>query len=385
MKTLGLYLHIPFCRSKCLYCDFCSIPRATEEKMYAYTDALCGDLTKKAALCRDYTVDTVYLGGGTPTVLPTDALERILQTVLTHYRVSDDAEITAECNPATVGLDTLLRLRRAGLNRLSIGLQSAQKNELKALGRLHDFEAFRATFLAAREAGFENLSADVMFGIPHQSTESLLNTLEQLCALSPEHISSYGLGIEEGTPFGRMADRLPLPDEDTVCEMYRRGAEYLATNGYGQYEISNFAKAGYESRHNLKYWNCDEFLGFGPAAYSDFAGERFGYSRDVDAYIAGEEILFEREKPSPMERIHEYVMLRMRLGEGIVTSVFEERFDCSFDALFGSAIEPFVQKGLVLHSENGYRFTAEGMLLSNAVLSELLDFSGDAAKAKKNT
>ena len=385
MRTLGVYLHIPFCRSKCLYCDFCSLPHATDERMYAYADALCQDLIQKAELCREYTVDTVYLGGGTPTVLPTDALERILKTVFLNYGVSPNAEITAECNPATVDLDALVRLRRAGLNRLSIGLQSAHKKELKALGRLHDFEDFRNTFLAAREAGFENLSADVMFGIPHQSTESLLSTLEQLCALSPEHISSYGLGIEEDTPFGRMADRLPLPDEDTVCEMYRRGVEFLAKRGYRQYEISNFAKAGYESRHNLKYWNCDEFLGFGPAAYSDFAGERFGYSRDVDAYIAGREILFERERPSRAERINEYVMLRMRLGEGIFTKAFKERFGCSFDALFGSAIEPFVQKGLVVRGESGYRFTDEGMLLSNAVLSELLDFSGDVGKSEKNT
>ena len=353
--------------------------------MLAYTDALCRDLIQRARDCRDCTVDTVYLGGGTPTVLPTHALERILQTVFDSFCVSPTAEITSECNPATADRASLLRMRRAGFNRLSIGLQSAHKQELLALGRLHDFEDFRAVFCAAREAGFDNLSADVMFGIPHQSTESLLQTLEQLLELSPEHISSYGLGIEEGTPFYRMRDRLPLPDEDEVCEMYRRGAELLDAHGYRQYEISNFAKAGYESRHNLKYWNCDEFLGFGPAAYSDFEGERFGYTRDVDAYIRGEACFEERERPTLRQRANEYVMLRMRLGEGILRRAFEERFGSPLDGMLGDAITPFVRRGLVEDTGAGYRFTREGLLLSNAVLSELLDFSDADGENEKNS
>ena len=353
--------------------------------MKAYTDALCRDLSDKAALCGKYTVDTMYFGGGTPTVLPVSSLERILETVFACYRVSKNAEITAECNPATAGYETFLRMRHAGFNRLSMGLQSAHEKELKALGRLHSFEDFCATFTDARRAGFTNLSADVMFGIPHQSTESLLLTLEKLCSLSPEHISSYGLGIEEGTPFGRMADRLPLPDEDTVCEMYRMGAEYLASQGYLQYEISNFAKAGYESRHNLKYWNCDAFLGFGPSAYSDFGGERFGYSRDVDAYIEGRAALLERERPTPLQRANEYVMLRMRLCDGVCVAEFDERFGLSFENLFGKTVKRFLKMGLIEGTDKGYRFTAEGMLVSNAILSELLDFSDADGKSEKNT
>ena len=200
---MGLYLHIPFCRSKCLYCDFCSFPRPTGEWMEAYAAALCRELGARAGDCRGYTVDTVYFGGGTPTCLPAATLCRILDAVRTCYRVAEDAEITAECNPGTVTAAELSALRRGGFNRLSIGLQSAQPGELRALGRLHDFPTFAETFAAARAAGFDNLSADVMFGIPHQTPESFADTLEKLCALRPDHVSAYALTVEDGTPFGR--------------------------------------------------------------------------------------------------------------------------------------------------------------------------------------
>lgn len=380
MKTLGLYLHIPFCGSKCLYCDFCSLPHASSELRTRYVDALCRDLAAWSARCSAYTVDTVYLGGGTPTVLSAEQLERIAETLFLHYRIAENAELTVECNPATASRETLARMRRAGFNRLSIGLQSIHDAELQALGRLHDFARFYETWENARAVGFDNLSADVMFGIPHQSVDSYLQTLECLCDLSPAHISAYGLIVEEGTPFFRMADRLPLPDEETTRTMYFDGIRYLASRGLAQYEISNFARTGYRSRHNLKYWCCEEYLGFGPAAYSDFDCARFGNTRDVFAYIEGKTILAEHEVPSFAERINEYVMLRMRLRDGISRAAFEERFQRSFDETFGRALKKFVPMGLVERTSDGYAFTPEGMYVSNAVLSDILDFSAQNEK-----
>ena len=374
MRPLGLYLHIPFCRSKCLYCDFCSFPRPAGETVNAYVDTLCRDLRRRADDCRCHTVDTVYLGGGTPTLLSADQLARIMETVFDAYRVSDGAEITAECNPKTGSREQFSAMRRMGFNRLSIGLQSAHATELRALGRIHSFADFRETFLAAREAGFENLSADVMMGIPHQTLESYLETLERLTALSPEHISAYGLTVEEGTPFGKMGDRLILPDEAVEEAAYFRGIERLAAHGYRQYEISNFAREGYESRHNLKYWSCEEYLGFGPAAHSDFGGKRFGSSRDLDAYLLGKDITESVEFPDRDERISEYVMLRMRLAEGVRFADFEVRFGIAFDEYFGSSLRYASDPTLVHRDTASISFTPAGMRVSNAILSEWLDF-----------
>lgn len=373
-STLGLYLHIPFCRSKCLYCDFCSFPHPSGEQLAAYTKALCRDLEKQAEKARAYDVDTVYLGGGTPTVLPIEAMQEIMSCVFKHYNVTKDAEITAECNPVTGNCAYFEAMRRSGINRLSIGLQSAHEKELKALGRLHSFEDFEATFSDARAAGFENISADVMFGIPHQTVERYLETLSRLIALNPEHISAYSLIVEENTPFGRMAEKLPLPDEEAAREMFLRGGELLAKSGYRRYEISNFAKNGRESKHNIKYWNCDPFLGFGPAAYSDFGGYRFGNSRDLQGFLREESILEECEKISFDERKNEYVMLRMRMSDGVPLVDFKKRFGEDFEKDFGHKLLPYVDTGLVVRTEAGYAFGAEGMCVSNEILSRILDF-----------
>ena len=374
MKTLGLYLHIPFCRSKCLYCDFCSFPRQDEEKMIEYVTALLRDLRAYAPACRDYVVDTVFLGGGTPTTLPAYLLKSLMDEIHKSYNVSPNAEITAECNPVTGERELFSRMRAAGINRLSIGLQSAHEKELKALGRLHTFDVFATCFADARAAGFENISVDVMSGIPYQTPESRKETLQKVLSLCPEHISSYDLIIEEGTPFARNFDKLPLPDEDAAREMYLEGIEFLAQNGYTQYEISNFARPGYESRHNLKYWNCDEYLGFGVAAHSDFGGVRFGNSRDIEAYIKGKDITEEKGTPNAVERANEYVMLRFRLCQGLDASVFEERFGISFEGTYGKKLAPFVRSGLVCKEGERYFFSRQGLLVSNTILSEILDF-----------
>ena len=215
-----------------------------------------------------------------------------------------------------------------------------------------------------------------MFGIPEQSVESYQKTLAMLCELSPEHVSAYGLTVEEGTPFGTLASRgqLTLPDEEATEAMYFGGIKLLRAYGYEQYEISNFSKPGYESRHNLKYWNCDEYLGFGPAAYSDFLGERFGNSRDLPAYLDGMEIETEREHPDVRERQNEYVMLRMRLSKGVSASLFERRFGMDFEGLFGKKLSKYVDGGFVKRQDDTYAFTPRGMYVSNAILSEILEF-----------
>ena len=375
MKTLGLYIHIPFCRSKCLYCDFCSFPRQDEDRMVEYVAALGRDLQRHAPACSEYVVDTVFLGGGTPTTLPAYLLKELMGQIYKYYNVAPNAEITAECNPVTGERELFARMRAAGINRLSIGLQSAHEKELKALGRLHNFDVFATCFADARAAGFENISVDVMSGIPHQTPESRRETLQKVLELAPEHISSYDLIIEEGTPFARRVDTLALPDEDATRRMYLEGIEFLAANGYAQYEISNFARPGYESRHNLKYWNCDEYLGFGVAAHSDFGGVRFGNSRDIEEYLADRDITEENTIPDQAERISEYIMLRFRLCEGVNIPLFESRFGVSFDGTFGKKLEPFEAQGLVLRDGERCCFSKEGMLVSNTILSDILDFA----------
>ena len=340
-----------------------------------YVEALCNDLTSRAEACGMHEVDTVYFGGGTPSLLPPALLLHVLDTLVRHYHVAKGAEITLECNPATASAQAFQDLHRGGFNRLSIGLQSTHGDELRVLGRIHSFSDFERTFSDARRAGFTNISADLMSGIPLQTVESYLQSIERLTALSPEHISAYGLSVEEGTPFFKMQDRLSLPDEEAAREMYFRGIELLRARGYAQYEISNFARRGYESRHNLKYWNCDEYLGFGVAAYSDFLGDRFGNSRDLSAYIEGRPIECERETPSQATRQNEYVMLRMRLCEGVSATAFESRFGVPFAQAFGKRLAAFEEKGLVRTAEDAVAFTPNGFYVSNAILSSILDFS----------
>ena len=364
-KALGLYIHIPFCRSKCHYCDFYSMPHPDGEWMFAYTDRLCSDILSYAPLCTEYVVDSVYFGGGTPTLMDATLLCRILDSVRAHYHLSSDAEITVECNPATGSAEGFRMLHTAGFNRVSVGLQSANERELRALGRVHSFRDCADTIGLLRAAGFENLSVDVMQGIPHATPESYLETLRAVVSLETEHIlDRFRKRIE-----------VPLPDEDTAREMFFEGAAFLEDHGYDWYEISNFAKKGYASRHNLKYWNCEEYLGFGPAAYSFFGGERFGNGRDVTAYLRGEAIECERERIGTLEAANEFVMLGMRLFGGVSVKAFEARYPYPFYDTFGAALERFVSTGHVKKTEDGYAFTPEGFYVSNTILSEVLSFA----------
>ena len=300
-------------------------------------------------------------------------MKKVLLKISDSFGIDGGAEITIEANPKTANLQKLCDIRSLGINRLSIGMQSTHDPELKALGRIHTFEDFCSTYSDARRAGFDNISADLMYGIPNQTGDSFARSVETLAGLDPEHISSYCLTIEEGTPFDRMRDKLILPDEDTVADMYSSLTDILEKHGYGKYEISNFAHKGYESRHNIKYWRLDDYLGFGPAAYSCFGGVRFGHTRDIEAYISGKNTYCEVCPTDRSEQMNEYVMLGMRLAEGINVSDFKARFGEDFESRFGLKLKKYAPEHVYCDSLT-YRFTKSGMFVSNFILSDVLDF-----------
>lgn len=367
---LGLYLHIPFCRSKCAYCDFYSLS-GREDRMDAYTAALERHLIEVAPQATQHLVDTVYFGGGTPSYLGEKRLVKLLKTVKKHYHVDPHAEITLEANPDSAGDWKALRaLRRAGFNRISLGVQSTDDVCLRALGRIHTWQQVQEAVAACRRAKFPDVSLDLIYGLPGQTMEQWEKTLSDALTLQPEHLSCYGLKLEEGTPLYRQRDSLTLPDDEAQADMYLYAVEYLRQNGYEQYEISNFARPGHASRHNLKYWTLGEYAGFGPGAYSDFGGVRYGYIRDLERYIAGELVLAESEHIPVSEREMEYIMLRLRTTEGMNIREFENRFRRRFDPL-GARLEVYADHGLAQRTEQGWRLTPRGFLVSNQIIGEL--------------
>ena len=368
--ALGLYIHIPFCKAKCAYCDFYSLAHS-EEKMDAYMAALLRHLEEVAPRAAGMQVDTVYFGGGTPSYLGAARLCRILQTVLRRYDVARDAEITLEANPDSAGdWKELRKLRRAGFNRLSLGVQSTDDALLRRIGRVHTYEQVQQAVMAARKAKFTNLSLDLIYGLPGQTMEDWQRTLADAVALGPEHLSCYGLKLEEGTPLWQQRQTLTLPDDDAQADMYLYTVAALGEMGYEQYEISNFAKSGKESRHNLKYWRMEEYAGFGPGAHSDFGGVRYGYVRDIDSYIAGRLVLSESETDSTLARDYEYVMLSLRTAAGIDRQTFEKRYRQRFQPM-ETLFEQYEKAGLACRTENGWRLTPRGFLVSNSIIAAL--------------
>jgi len=380
-KRLGLYIHIPFCRSKCAYCDFFSFTPQNEEIKERYVSALIKHMESYRGAAKAYAPDTVFIGGGTPTALGTDQLVRLIREIKRNFSLTKHVEFTVEANPMTADYRDLAAIRRAGANRLSIGLQSGDNRELMALSRQHNRAEFEQFYRNARRAKFDNISIDVMYGIPFQTVDSFMKTLRYVVALEPEHISMYGLKIEQGTPFFAQKETLPLPNEDAEYEMYMRGVEFLTSKGYEHYEISNFARSGYRCMHNMKYWNCEEYLGLGVSAHSYFNGSRFSFKRNIDVYMNGMEIMNSRIKItdesyeiSPRERVGEYVMLRMRLSDGIDVRDFERRFALDFDSIYGRSLQKYIKSGFVSCMDGVYSFTNKGMFVSNYILSEILDF-----------
>ena len=367
----GIYIHVPFCLSKCHYCDFCSRTRADDETKSLYVKRLCEEIRAFSEKLGDSrpTADTVYFGGGTPTLLPPSQFGEILGVVNDCFGIEGGAEITAETNPKTADRSKLGEMRTLGINRLSIGMQSVHDDELRTLGRIHNHADFLAVFDDARRAGFDNISADLMYGIPLQTKESFEISIRTLVSLAPEHISSYCLTVEDGTNFARRRESLNLPDDDTVSDMYLTMTDILKSSGYKKYEISNFAYKGQVSRHNLKYWKRENYLGFGPAAHSVFGGVRYSNSRAVEAYIRGEKICEGTEIITGEGAMDEYVMLGMRLSEGIDIGEFERLFGVKFMSRYGNVFKRFSPEFVHIDAERCF-FTDKGMFVSNYILSE---------------
>ncbi len=395
-KKLGLYLHIPFCKSKCAYCDFYSTDKITvtgrkiPDQMRQYIQALKNHMRIISERTTQYNIDSVFIGGGTPTALPPKLLLDLVKEVERDFYTEDDLEFTVEMNPATADKKLLKKLHKVGVNRLSIGLQSSHNHELAALSRIHTVGDFTEAFQMAREAGFDNINIDVMYGIPEQTRDTFMETLAFVCSMKPEHISMYNLRIEDGTPFGERRHMLPLPDEDAECDMYFDGIEYLASQGYRQYEISNFAKDGKECRHNLKYWHGEEYIGCGVAAHSYFGGSRFSFRRALEPYCKALEqmekqlpksLLDENYRIDKKEEVAEYLMLRFRLAEGIDINDFKNRFGGDFDTIFGKRLQFYIDNGYMQHENARYFFTPKGMFVSNYILSRIIPFEPKYSKS----
>ena len=370
--TLELYIHIPFCIKKCDYCDFLSGPvsRAGQE---AYVYALLREI-KEAASWEKRPVSTLFIGGGTPSVLPVDLMELLLRELSEQFRFLPAAECTIEANPGTLTEEKLVLYRKYGLNRISIGLQSPVDQELKMLGRIHDYREFLESYELARHVGFDNINVDLMFAIPGQSYEGWVRNLRTVAALAPEHISAYSLIIEEGTPF--FSRKLDLPDEDTEYRMYEDVAGILGEYGYHQYEISNYARSGFECRHNKGYWKRMDYLGLGLGAASLIGKKRFtntnimeeylNHSRDLTGIRKDVEILEKKDE------MGEFMFLGLRMTEGVSEEEFQEYFHVSVEKIYGRVIEKYIRQGL-LEKRNGRIFlTRRGIHVSNAVMADFL-------------
>ena len=374
-KTLGIYVHIPFCASRCAYCDFCSTA-GRRDLIPAYQQALLRHMRETAPRVESYLVDTVYFGGGTPSWYGAEYLADLFGEMKELFRVKVDGEVTLEANPDSVTQSGLTPLEKAGFNRISLGAQSANDAILRDIGRRHDWAQVEKAVETARGAGFKNLSLDLIYGLPGQNREDWADTLGKAMALRPEHLSCYGLKIEEGTPLWDRREDPDIPDEDTQADLYLYAVEALGAAGYAQYEISNFARKGFASRHNLKYWMGKEYLGFGASAASWLGGKRFTLLPDPEGYIAainsGGELLSEVEDVSLYEQASEYVMLRMRTTRGMDARQYENRYQNSFEPL-EKLLEGYARMGLAQRVGDRWHFTPRGFLLSNRLIGELLD------------
>lgn len=377
-KELELYLHIPFCVSKCKYCDFLSAPSG-EEQRQIYVERLCRRIRYWSDVIHNYGYEivSIFVGGGTPSILTEAQITQVFEAVHESFPIREDAEITLEMNPGTDVKDKLPVYRELGINRLSMGLQSADNEELKCLGRIHTYEDFRQVYQWAREAGFTNINVDLMSAIPGQTLESYEDTLRKVADLEPEHISAYSLIIEEGTPFyerygeGRHAEE--LPDEDIERQMYVRTGEILEDYGYHRYEISNYAKDGYECKHNLGYWDRKEYLGLGAGASSLMDHIRWKEPDHIGPSTGL--VLEEREDFTRLRRkdeMEEFMFLGLRKINGVSEHDFYKSFRVSMDEIYKESIENLIKEGLLVREEDRIRLTDRGIDLSNYALSQFL-------------
>lgn len=384
---LGIYVHIPFCKSKCDYCDFYSLA-GREEDMDRYQKALLAHIKRAAPLLRGRVVDTIYFGGGTPSYYGDKRIREILSALGRHLNVHRQAEITVECNPDSVDPKAIARLRRAGVDRISLGAQTADPDQLRCIHRIHTPRQVAQAVRDIRSAKIADLSLDLIYGLPGQGMDDWLATLHAALALGPEHLSCYGLKVEPSTPLAaRVAAGEVLPDDDLQADLYLRTVEVLQRAGYHQYEISNFAKPGRESRHNLKYWMGREYVGFGPGAHSYFNGRRFSLPRDLDGYIAraeGAEAVFDESVPiGPMEVAREYLLLRLRTARGIEEWEYRRRFGLDFEPL-AQRLETFEEHHWAVQSGHRWHLTPQGFLLSNTLILDLLDAQATTFRTQRD-
>lgn len=406
-NRLEIYIHIPFCVKKCDYCDFLSMC-CDENIKKEYVQALIREIELSQEKMKDYVVCTVFIGGGTPSLLDGRYIEQIMEVLKENCEISDNAEITIECNPGTVNQDKLTAYRRAGINRISFGLQSANDEELRAIGRIHDYAQFEESFRLAREAGFDNINVDIMSALPEQKIENYEKTLEKVLALNPEHISAYSLIVEEDTPLNdRVNEALEkgiqiLPDEDTERGMYYLTEEKLKAAGYHRYETSNYSKEGYECRHNVGYWKRIEYLGFGLGAASLYQGTRYSNTDELSQYISllldgrdeeknftgihdyfqddiwniQEDVLSVLEgkiqKLSRNDMMEEFMFLGLRMIEGVSMKKFQEDFGKSYESVYGKVTEKLIGQGLIEQNGDNVRLTKRGEDVSNYAMSEFL-------------
>lgn len=400
MRSMGVYIHIPFCVRKCAYCDFLSMP-AERTRQMEYVRALKREIAQAAQRYSGRTVETVFFGGGTPSLLEAEEIAEILDCLRAQYQVDADTEITLEMNPGTAGADKLLRLRNAGVNRLSIGLQSAVNAELALLGRIHTYEDFLRTFHLAREAAFSNINIDLMSALPGQSTAGWLCTLGTVTALEPEHISAYSLMIEEGTTLYDNLETYPaLPDEDEERYIYQVTKQFLAEKGYQRYEISNYARPGYECRHNSIYWqrgvrHTADYVGFGLGASSTVGAERWRNTSDMERYLqqdAAIELDYNSQKTervcakktghnairedleelSKDDRMEEFMFLGLRMTAGISKQEFEDSFGIALEDIYGDVLRRWTDRNMLIQQGDQIRLTDAGIDVSNVVLADFL-------------
>lgn len=381
MKKIGIYIHIPFCKQKCKYCDFTSFP-CMEEKFEEYFKCLSKEICKKADELsqEELEIDTIYIGGGTPSIVPVVYIENVIKLIFNRFKVDENAEITIEANPGTVDSTKLEKYFNVGINRLSIGLQSTDDELLKMLGRIHTYNEFEDVYEMARKIGFKNINVDLMIGLPNQNIQDVEESLKKIIEKSPEHISVYSLIVEEGTKMFDLIEsgELELPSEELEREMYWKVKNVLKDNGYEHYEISNFAKQGYESKHNSNCWKQHSYLGFGVAAHSYYEGIRYSNISDINKYIENFEsgasvynMIF-HEKQSEEEMMKEYMLLGLRKIEGVNITEFKDKFSQNSLYIFRKEIDKLVKEDLIEVDENVIRLTSKGIDLANQVWMEFV-------------
>lgn len=370
---VSLYIHIPFCIRKCLYCDFPSFS-GMESVFDDYVRMLCREIDETYSDYRGMEVKSIFVGGGTPSVLPPALLGRISDKIFSRFDVDSKAEITIETNPGTLDAKKLGEMKSMYFNRLSMGLQAWQDRLLKKLGRIHTADEFETNFLQARDAGFKNINVDLMFALPAQSLDDWQETLEKVMKLRPEHISAYSLIIEEGTPFFDMFDRGELKEIDEVTDrkMYYLAKEMLSDKGYKQYEISNFAKEGFECYHNKVYWRTEEYQGFGLGAHSYADGVRFHNTYDMKEYLRGEGFRLDKEFLSLQEKQEEFMFMGLRMNEGVSEAEFLRRFGESMDSVYGDEIKELISEELLVKKDGRLSLTDRGVDISNSVFEKFI-------------